>query len=136
MLVTGFIMLNFNPYLLDFFSLGRGYGLSVSLMMVSLYFAYSFIRSKKLFELFCAFFFAVFSALTIYTLLNYFLALAGVMLAMLVIWWSLNRFKFDFKLIKLNNIHPYRPGRISMVYLVQTIGSNIEGSGGTIHLPD
>lgn len=36
-IVCGFILLNFNPYLLDYFSLARGYALSISLMLISIY---------------------------------------------------------------------------------------------------
>lgn len=35
---NGFVLLVFQPYLLDFFSVTRGYGLSISLMMMSFYF--------------------------------------------------------------------------------------------------
>ena len=35
---AGFVLLNLNPYLLDFFALCRGYGLSLGLLMGSLYF--------------------------------------------------------------------------------------------------
>lgn len=34
----GFILLNVNPYLLDFFALARGYGLAIFLIMASLYY--------------------------------------------------------------------------------------------------
>jgi hypothetical protein len=36
-----------NPYLLDFFALARGYGLSIGLMMVSIYFAANIVFEKK-----------------------------------------------------------------------------------------
>jgi len=36
--LLGFLLMNLNPYLLDFFSLSRGYGLSLDLLAVSLYF--------------------------------------------------------------------------------------------------
>jgi hypothetical protein len=36
-----------NPYLLDFFALARGYGLSIGLMMVSVYFAANVVFQKK-----------------------------------------------------------------------------------------
>jgi hypothetical protein len=36
--VLGFVLLNTNPYLLDFFSLSRGYGLSLAFLMGALYF--------------------------------------------------------------------------------------------------
>lgn len=36
--VAGFVLLNFNPFILDFFSLARGYGLEMGFMMASAYF--------------------------------------------------------------------------------------------------
>jgi hypothetical protein len=41
--VFGFLLLNLNPYVLDFFSLCRGYGLSLGFLMASLYFFASFL---------------------------------------------------------------------------------------------
>ena len=35
--IAGFVMLNLNPFLLDFFFLARGYGLALAFLMVSLY---------------------------------------------------------------------------------------------------
>ncbi len=43
----GFILLNTNPFVLDFFSLARGYGLAGGLMMASLYFLMKYIQSHK-----------------------------------------------------------------------------------------
>jgi len=36
--VGAFILINFNPFMLDFFSLGRGYGLALMFLMLSVYF--------------------------------------------------------------------------------------------------
>lgn len=46
-LVFGFIILNCNPFLLDFFSLARGYALSISFMVVSCYYLIKYTRYKK-----------------------------------------------------------------------------------------
>jgi hypothetical protein len=43
--VFGFCLLNLNPYLLDFFSLCRGYGLALGFLMMSLFFFASFLSS-------------------------------------------------------------------------------------------
>ena len=40
---AGFLLLNLNPYLLDFFALSRGYGLSIGLLMGALYFLCRFL---------------------------------------------------------------------------------------------
>jgi len=47
LIIPFFLLLNANPYLLDFFSLARGYGLSIGLLMASLYFFYSYIEQQE-----------------------------------------------------------------------------------------
>lgn len=42
--VCGYLLLSFNPYVLDFFSLCRGYGLSLAFLMASLFFFFSFLE--------------------------------------------------------------------------------------------
>ncbi len=69
--LAGIILLLGNPYLLEFFSLARGYGLSLGLMMASLWFL---IRGKEKDHLYCL----LFAALAVYanlTLLNYYIPL-------------------------------------------------------------
>ena len=46
--IAGFCLLNLNPFLLEFFSLARGYGLGVGWMMVSIYFLFRWVESGKL----------------------------------------------------------------------------------------
>lgn len=41
--ISGFFLLNLNPYVLDFFSLSRGYGLSLAFLMAALFFFFSFL---------------------------------------------------------------------------------------------
>jgi hypothetical protein len=98
-ILPGFILLNFNPYLLDFFSIARGYGLSVSFMMVSFYFAYSFIQSRKKTPLIFCFLFATLSVLTVYTLLNYLVALCALVGLMMMIWLAEGRFRLTKKVL-------------------------------------
>jgi len=43
LVVCGFLLLNLNPYVLDFFSLSRGYGLSLGFLMAGLYFFFLFL---------------------------------------------------------------------------------------------
>jgi hypothetical protein len=45
--VLGFVLLNTNPYVLDFFSLCRGYGLSLAFLMASLYFFTRFLSRSS-----------------------------------------------------------------------------------------
>ena len=45
--VAGFVVLNANPYVLEFFSLSRGYGISLGLLMASLYYLFRFMDELK-----------------------------------------------------------------------------------------
>ncbi len=46
--IAGFCLLNLNPFLMEFFSLARGYGLGVGWMMMSIYFLFRWVESGKL----------------------------------------------------------------------------------------
>jgi len=46
--VCGFLLLNLNPYVLDFFSLCRGFGLSLGLLMAALFFFFSYLDLASL----------------------------------------------------------------------------------------
>ncbi len=45
--LSGFLFLNLNPYVLDYFSLGRGYGLALGFEMAALYFFLVFLDSRR-----------------------------------------------------------------------------------------
>ncbi len=77
MSIIAFALLNLNPYLLDFFSVARGYGLSVSMMFVSIYFLLRFVKHEKAKDFISSYIFAVFSVLSVFSLLIYFVALIG-----------------------------------------------------------
>ena len=77
MSIIAFVLLNLNPYLLDFFSIARGYGLSTSFTLVSIYFTILFARTDKIRHLLLGYMFAVAAVLTVFSLLIYFVALLG-----------------------------------------------------------
>jgi Dolichyl-phosphate-mannose-protein mannosyltransferase len=64
-----------NPYLLDFFSLARGYGLSISLMMASIYFAARYILEDNKRSLPLSQLFAILSVYAQFALLHFYLGL-------------------------------------------------------------
>jgi hypothetical protein len=73
--LAGFLLLNLNPYLLEFFSLGRGYGLAVGLEMGAIYFFLVFVDSTRQNDAACralrwAFLFAIAAALANFAFLN------------------------------------------------------------------
>lgn len=74
LLVPGFILFTVHPYLLDFFSLARGYGLSIAFMTMSIYYLVESLKtpSRSNLSLFnMAAFFAVFSN---FSMLNFYVA--------------------------------------------------------------
>jgi hypothetical protein len=73
--IAGFIILNINPYLLDFFSLARGYALSIAFMIVSIYYFIEYMKEEKNKQLTISFIAAAFATLSNFSLLNYFAAL-------------------------------------------------------------
>jgi len=66
--VAGLLLLNLNPYLLDFFALSRGYGLSIGLMMGALYYFFSGRLTRTLF-------FASAAVLANFSMLNVYVAI-------------------------------------------------------------
>jgi hypothetical protein len=46
--LAGFCLLNLNPFLIEFFSLARGYGLGVGWMMMSIYFLIRWVESEEM----------------------------------------------------------------------------------------
>jgi hypothetical protein len=69
--LLGFILLNFNPYLLDFFSLARGYGLSISLMIASIYYFMQFVSYNKNKHLYISLAISVLAVLANFSLITY-----------------------------------------------------------------
>ncbi|MBI1226441.1 MAG: hypothetical protein GC192_14505 [Bacteroidetes bacterium] len=85
LLVLGFVFLNFNPYLLEFFSLARGYGLAMSLMMASLYYLARWVENGKLGPLLGTLGGAALAVISNFTLLIYFACLL-IAIGGIVVW--------------------------------------------------
>lgn len=77
-----FLLLNLNPFLLDFFSLARGYGLSIALMVASLYYFMShFSNEERTGSLGRAYLLAMLSVFANFTTFNFYLSLLFIQLA-------------------------------------------------------
>lgn len=74
----GFVLLNVNPYLLDFHSLARGYGLAMGMMMMSLYYLARWVERGSLGPLLGTLGGAALAVLSNFTLLVYFACLLAV----------------------------------------------------------
>ncbi len=98
-LLTGFLFLNLNPYLLDFFSLARGYSMAVAFTTVSMYFLLNYIEFSKAKSIIWSLIFAVLAVLSNFTLLIYFMSL----IAVINIYWIVALSNFNINdLIKRN----------------------------------
>lgn len=79
--ISAFIIINVNPYMLDFFSIARGYGLSLGLMMGSIYYFYLFhTGNKKTINSGISVFYACLSVFASFVLLNYLVCLYAMLL--------------------------------------------------------
>lgn len=94
-----FAMINCNPYLLDFFALARGNGLSCFFLMGSIYFLVKYHESGRNSRYAWSVIFAFFSVLSHFTLLYFFLALIAAvnLLPLFQRFYSQVRVPFDKK---------------------------------------
>lgn len=74
-LVFGFILLNFNPYLLDFFSSARGYALSISLMLMSVFYFIKFYYTSLIKYTYISLLISILSVLANFVIISYSAAL-------------------------------------------------------------
>lgn len=68
-----FLLMNANPFLLDFFSLARGYGIAFSLMMIAFYYYCEYMKERKFFQHALALLFLLLAALANFGFINLFL---------------------------------------------------------------
>ena len=83
--LSAFILINFNPYLLDFFSLARGYGLATSFTLGSIYFLIKWTNQWNILQLGYSLILAALAVLSNFTLLNLYLALLVVVASLVLI---------------------------------------------------
>jgi len=75
-----FALLMCNPFLLDFFSLARGYGLSLGFMMGALYFGSGFFESRSISNLAKALVLASLSVFSIFSMIYFWVGLAAILI--------------------------------------------------------
>ncbi len=75
---AAFLMLNLSPYLLEFFALARGYGMICGWIMMSLYFLWKYIDTRKNKFAIGSFSGAFLAVMSNFVALNYLMALTGI----------------------------------------------------------
>ena len=77
--IACFLLLLLNPFILDFFSLARGYGLSLAMMVASIYFLLKILDNhKSLIDNYLFTLFSIYAVVANFTLLIFYLAAIGV----------------------------------------------------------
>ena len=81
LVLASFLIINLNPYILDFFSLSRGYALSLGLMMTSIYYLYVYLTKefKTKYAIYYSFAGAL-ATLANFVIMNYFVVSFGIIL--------------------------------------------------------
>jgi len=125
--IFAFLIINLNPFVLDFFSLSRGYGLSLGLMMGSIYFGYRFIHQKRnyTFALISVLFGCV-ALFANFTLLIYFLSTTSIYLFINFLRWRDDKPKSILSLLTQTLI--IASPLISMIFIGQRI-TNMNNAG-------
>lgn len=80
----GYLVLIGNPFMAEFFGLARGYGMSIGLMMMSVFFSWRFLEQRRLTSLRPAVLFAGLAVLANFTLLNVYFP--WFLLMAIVVW--------------------------------------------------
>ncbi|HTL81850.1 MAG TPA: glycosyltransferase family 39 protein [Bacteroidia bacterium] len=71
--ILSFLIIAFNPYLVDFFTIARGYGIALACMMIALNCSVDFIKQQQWNKLFRAQFFFILSTLAVITFIHVFI---------------------------------------------------------------
>ncbi len=80
--LAGFAFINFNPYLLEFFSLARGYGLSIGLNLASIYALFRFLQHGRWPALLGSYALAALAILANFVAIHFFASLWGTVFLM------------------------------------------------------
>ncbi|MFK8007331.1 MAG: ArnT family glycosyltransferase [Saprospiraceae bacterium] len=89
--IAGFCLLNLNPFLLEFFSLARGYGLGVGWMMMSIYYLFRWVESRKLSLGMYCYIGAFLAVLSNFIFLNYWASATAVFIFFILEKWFLKK---------------------------------------------
>jgi hypothetical protein len=73
--IGGFILLNFNPYMLEYFALGRGYGLSLAFLAGSVFWFVKYNENNKNQHLYLTLILGALSAISNFIFIHYYLSI-------------------------------------------------------------
>jgi hypothetical protein len=118
--IACFVLFLSNPFVDDFFSLARGYGLGIAFQMVSMFYFIRFLQVLQPKDMLKTMLFAAIATLGHFMLLNYFLTLFG--LCFMAVMWLI--YYENFKSWKLTLFY-WATIAASLAYYLQTPFKNI-----------
>lgn len=92
----GFLFINLNPFLLEFFALGRGYGLANAFLMLSLFYAGAYLKNQQKVAAWGMFLGASLAVLSNFTMLNYYACMVGGII-LVFLFVALQKEKVDWR---------------------------------------
>ena len=98
--IACFALLLLNPFVLDFFSQARGYGLAIAFQMGSIYFLMKYLIEANNKEIIKMMLFSFLSVLSVFSMINFYLAQICILLLATLI----NRQKYSLKMILLYGV--------------------------------
>ncbi len=125
LLLCGFLIINCNPFLLEFFSLARGYGLANAFMVMSIYYMGVFFKTNNKGAVWGMFSGAFLAVLSNFTMLNYYACMLGGM-GLIFLYLFLKKEKMDWRPLR----HLFIVGSLvticlfSLIYMPVTSLSN------------
>ena len=133
--LTGFVLLNFNPFLLDFFPVARGYGLSMGFIMAATLCLYQYADQRKWYWVAGLFGFSFLAVMAVFTSLIFWFAAWGAMVVIQLFW--LRDKQISWRHVWIDNSIPIVLTALLSVLLyqpVQWLQQNGEFNWGTANL--
>lgn len=102
-----YLLMTLNPYLLDFFTLARGYGLSIAFMTMSIYYVSAYLTSQKNKHLILFNVGAFLSVMSNFSMLNYYASALIVynIISFIALKYSASNSETSYHFYKLNKIN-------------------------------
>lgn len=96
--LPAFVLLIANPYLLDFFGVARGYGLSVGAMIFSLYYLITYLKSLRIRHIVLFHLGGILAVMSNFSLLNYYVAAVACLYLLILLPASWQRLRHHWPL--------------------------------------
>jgi hypothetical protein len=89
--LCAFLLLNLYPFLFEFWGLSRGYGMAISLTLVSAYYLINYIDERKILSLNLGLYAAILAVYANFTLLDYFFGILGCVVFQQIVTADISR---------------------------------------------